>query len=58
MGWQSHAPGVGFMYVVTCVMNGKTNNTNRITMNYTVMHYIMMFLSMIDHMYNGGPIRL
>ena len=58
MGWQSRAPGGGFICVVTCVMNGKTNNTNGITINYTVMHCIMTFRSMMDQIYNGGPIRL
>jgi len=39
-------------------MNGKTNNTNWITINCTVMHCIMTFQSMMDHTYDGGPIRL
>lgn len=25
---------------------------------YTAMNHIRMFRSMMDHMYNGGPIRL
>ena len=40
------------MCVVTCVMNGNTSNTNQIRINYTVMHCITTFRSMMDHIYS------